>query len=471
MQRDFDVIVIGGGGAGLAASIEVARAGASVMLLEADEKLGGATAASGGVFYAANTSVQRAAGIAGDTADAMFEYIMALNQWALKPDIIRYIADNSGPTLEWLIGLGASFPPAFVVCSGVESVPRGHCCEGAGFALANLLINEAGAAGVETAVKTRVERLLLEDGRVVGVHAAGVDLRAPVVVIATGGFGNNPELRERLFPSMGRHGKWVWAVHDSVPYILGDGIKLAEAVGAGLAGIDNGLPLPTAGFGKFVEAFLPPWTMIVNEEGRRFMPETASFSVGGYLLNEQTNYHAFAIFDEPTLVEASNDGRYLDPFNTGMTTPTWQEATIRAQTASGRIKTGKTLAELGQNAGIDFVALEETTRRYNENCAAGVDPQFFKKSPKYFPVKEPPFYAVEVRAAIIGGTGAGLDIDSHGHVLDTHGRIIPGLYAAGEVLGIVQGKRDAGGGMYVGSAVILGRLTGRGAAAEAASVP
>jgi fumarate reductase flavoprotein subunit len=291
-----------------------------------------------------------------------------------------------------------------------------------------------------------------------------MDLRAPSVVIATGGFGNNPELRERLFPSAAQHGAWTWAVHDEAPFILGDGITLGEAVGAAVVGIDNGLPLPTAGFGKFVEAFLPPWTIVANEEGRRFMSETCSFSVCGYLLNEQTNAHAFAIFDEPTLVEASNDGKYLDPFNTGMTTPTWQEQTIRQQVANGRIATAGTLADLAARCGIDPLALEETVRRYNEGCAAGSDPQFFKKSPKYFPIETAPFYAVEVRAAIIGGTGAGLDIDSAAQVLDVHGRRIPGLFAAGETLGVVQGKRDAGGGMYVGSAVILGRQAGRSAA-------
>src|SRR5271168_3451402 len=122
----YDVIIVGGGGAGLAAAIEATKAGASCIILEADTKLGGATALSAGVFYAANTSVQRAAGVEGDTADAMFEYIMALNQWALKPDLFRYICEESGPTLEWLISLGTKFPPEWLVRSGVESVPRGH---------------------------------------------------------------------------------------------------------------------------------------------------------------------------------------------------------------------------------------------------------------------------------------------------------------------------------------------------------
>jgi fumarate reductase flavoprotein subunit len=195
------------------------------------------------------------------------------------------------------------------------------------------------------------------------------------------------------------------------------------------------------------------------------MSETASFSICGYLLNEQTNQHAFAIFDEPTLVEASNDGRYLDPFNTGMTTPTWAEETIRKQVADGRIKTADTLADLAAACGINAPALEATVARYNENCAAGGDPEFLKTSPKFFSIIQPPFYAVEIRAAIIGGTGAGLDVDAACRVLDTHGRAIPGLYAAGEVLGVVQGRRDAGGGMYIGSAITLGRLAGQQAAA------
>jgi fumarate reductase flavoprotein subunit len=466
MTWDFDVIIVGGGGAGLAAAIEATKAGASCIILEADKKLGGATALSGGVFYAADTSVQRARGI-DDTADAMFEYIMALNQWALKPDIIRYICENSGPTLEWLIALGTVFPPEFLVCSGVERAARGHPSRGAGEGIADALINAAGAAGIETAVATRVEKLLYEGGRVVGVTAAGTELRAPVVIVTTGGFGNNPQMVKRLFPSAAQHGSWTWAVHDRAPYIVGDGIVLGESVGAAVAGYDTGLVLPTSGFGKYIEAFLPPWTMIVNEQGRRFMPEMASYTICGYLINEQTNQHAFAIFDEPTLIEASNDSRYLDPYNAGITTPIWEEATIREQVRKGRIKTRETLAKLAADCDINAAALQATVETYNEDCSLGEDTHFFKKSPKMFPIRKEPFYAVEVRAAIIGGTGAGLDIDRHCHVLDQAGRPIPGLFAAGEVVGVTQGKRYPGGGMAIGPAVILGRHAGTVGAGEA----
>ncbi|WP_225883293.1 FAD-dependent oxidoreductase [Sphingomonas aliaeris] len=466
-MADFDVIIVGGGGAGLSAAIEATEAGASCIVLEADTKLGGATALSAGVFYAANTSVQREAGIADDTADAMFEYVMAVNQWAVKPDIFRIICDESGPTIEWLRGLGTRFPPQFLVKSGVESVARGHSSEGAGGGIADALINKAGALGIETALDTRVERLLVEDGRVVGVRAGGMDLRAPVIIVTTGGFGNSATMREKHFPSAAQHGEWTWAVHDPAPFILGDGLTMGEQVGAAIVGHDTGLVLPTSGVGKFVEAFLPPWVMLVNEEGRRFVPEVAAYTICGYLINEQTNAHAYAIFDEPTLIEASNDVSYLDPYNSGLATPTWEERTIRSRLTEGKVFSAPALEALGEQCGVDGVALAETARRYNEDIAEGIDRQYFKKAKKLFPVANAPFYAVEVRAAIIGVTGAGLDVDRECRVLDGEGRTIPGLYAAGEVLGVIHGRRYAGGGLSIGPAVILGRKAGQNAAIAA----
>ena len=466
----------GGGGGGLSAAIEAHGLGASSIILEADTKLGGATALSAGVFYAAGTSVQRARGITNDTPDAMFEYVMTLNEWALRPDLIRLMCDRSGETLEWLMKLGAEFPPEWLVCSGAESIPRGHPSKGAGGGIAEALINAAGALGIDTALGTRVQSLIIEDGRVVGVHTKDLahgnemDLFAPSVIIATGGFGNSPEMIRRLFPTAAYHGDRVWAVHDPAPFILGDGIKLGESAGANIVGKDSGLLLPTSGFGKYVEAFLPPWIVLVNKEGRRFVSEVATYSVLGYLINEQTEQRAFAIFDETALTEASGNTKYSDPYNSGLPMPTWEREMILDQVKTGKVKVGKSLAELSRQFGIDAVALEETARLYSEDCDAGCDSYFFKSAPKYFPIRNPPFYAIEVRASIIGVTGSGLDIDRHARVLDQHQRPIPGLYAAGEVLGCIHGKRYAGGGMAIGNAVIFGRIAGQSAANESLSL-
>lgn len=462
--NDYDLIIIGGGGGGLAAAITAHDLGASCIVLEADGQLGGATAQSAGVFYAAGTSVQRAAGIANDNADAMFEYVMTLNQGAVRPDLIRHLCEQSGPALEWLISLGTEFPPEWLVCSGAESVPRGHPSKGAGSGIAESLINAAGARGIDTAFGTRVQSLLVEDGRVVGVEAEGTQLRAAAVIIATGGFGNSPEMIQRLYPTAAFHGDRVWAVHDRVPYILGDGITLAEAVGAGVVGIDSGLLLPTSGFGKYTEAFLPPWIVLVNAHGRRFTSELASYSVLGYLMNEQPGQRAIAVFDEVALREASGNTKYSDPYNSGLPMPTWEQPMLLDQLKQGRVKKDGTIAALAAQFGVDGAALEQTVRVYNEDCDAGRDTHFFKKAPKLFPIRNAPYYGVEVRASIIGVTGAGLDIDQQTRVLDAAQRPIPGLYAAGEVLGCVIGKRYAGGGMGIGNAVIFGRTAGAMAA-------
>ena len=463
-QRDYDVIVIGGGGGGLAAAITAHDLGASCIVLDADAHLGGATAQSAGVFYAAGTSVQRKAGIANDTPDAMFEYVMTLNQGAVRPDLIRIMCDKSGPALEWLLELGTEFPHEWLVCSGAETVPRGHPSKGAGGGIAEALINAAGARGIDTAFGTRVTKLLVEDGRVVGVEADGTQLRAGAVIVATGGFGNSPEMVKRLYPTAAYHGDRVWAVHDRVPFILGDGIKLAEAIGAQVVGHDSGLLLPTSGFGKYIEAFLPPWIIMVNKEGRRFASELASYSVLGYLMNEQTEQRAIAVFDETALREASGNTKYSDPYNSGLPMPTWEPPMLMDQLKQGRVKKSDTIAGLAAQFDVDSAALEQTVRVYNEDCDAGSDRHFFKKAPKLFPVRTAPYYGVEVRAAIIGVTGAGLDIDAQTRVLDAAQRPIPGLYAAGEVLGCVLGKRYAGGGMGIGNAVIFGRLAGEVAA-------
>jgi fumarate reductase flavoprotein subunit len=187
-------------------------------------------------------------------------------------------------------------------------------------------------------------------------------------------------------------------------------------------------------------------------------------------VNEQWNQHAFVLFDEPTLVESGQDTRFADPYHSGAALSSWDERMLREQTQKGRIKTADTLEKLAAKVGIDPEGLRETITRYNEDCRRGADSHFMKKTPKLCPVEQPPFYAVEIRAAIIGATGAGLDIDRECRVLDTKGRVIPGLFAAGEVLGVLNGKRYAGGGMSIGPAVILGRTAGRGAAAVATAL-
>lgn len=458
-MNDFDVIVVGGGGAGLAAGIIARQAGASVMVLEADSKLGGATALSASVMYACNTSIQRARGIS-DTPEAMYRYVMTLAGWEANPRTMRVLCEQSGPALEWLIGLGVQFPVDYLMCSGIEDVPRGHPSLG----VAGALINAAGVAGVEYALGTRVDGLLIEGGRVVGIRAGGDELRAAAVVLTTGGFGNSPEMIKQFFPTAAAHGDWTYAVHYAAPFILGDGITLGQSAGAAIVGKDTGLLLPTSGLGKWIEAFLPPWIVMVNEQGRRFIDESAPYAVSGYVMNSQPGKRAFAVFDEPTLEKASQDMRFADPYHSGTAMPTWEYGLLRQSIADGRIIKADSIQALAQKIGVDAQTLAATIQRYNADCDQGCDSQYFKQMDERFPVCSGPFYAREVRACVIGQTGAGLDVNERAQVLDEHGQTIPGLYAAGEVLGCAVGKRYSGGGMGICNAMVFGRIAGQSAA-------
>lgn len=462
MSRDFDLIIIGGGGAGLAAGILARQQGASVMVVEADGKLGGATAHSAAVMYACNTSVQKARGIQ-DSPDAMYRYIMTLAGWEANPRIMRIMCEHSGPALEWLISLGVQFPPDYLISSGVDEIPRGHPSGG----VAPALINAAGAAGVEVAVGTRVDKLLVEHGRVVGISTNGEELRGGAVIVTTGGFGNNPEMIKEFFPTAASHGDWTYAVHMNAPYILGDGIKLGQSIGAAIVGKDSGLLLPTSGLGKWIEAFMPPWIMVVNTQGVRFMDESAPYAVSGYLMNAQPEKRGYAIFDEQALEVASQDMRFADPYHSGTAMPTWEYNLLRQSVNNGKIVQADTLEALAQKIGVDAETLKNTVAQYNADCDAGCDSLYFKQMEPRFPVRTGPFYAREVRACVIGQTGAGLNINEKAQVLDQHGAVIPGLYAAGEVLGCAVGKRYSGGGMGICNAMVFGRIAGTEAAKEA----
>jgi fumarate reductase flavoprotein subunit len=434
------------------------------MVLEADTGLGGATALSAAVMYACNTSVQKARGIE-DSPEAMFRYMMTLSGWDTYPRNMRILCEQSGPALDWLIDLGVQFPADYLLCSGVEDIPRGHPSQG----LADSLINAAGAAGVEYALDTRVEKLIVENGRVVGVNAGGYELRAGAVIVTTGGFGNNPEMIKEFYPTAAYHGDWTYAVHMKAPFIVGDGITLGRDIGAAIVGKDTGLLLPTSGLGKWIEAFLPPWIMMVNTLGERFMDESAPYAVSGYIMNSQPEKHAYAVFDEHTLEVASQDMRFADPYHSGSAMPTWEYSLLRQSINNGKIISADTLEELAEKIGVDPQTLANTVSLYNNDCDAGCDSLFFKEMAPRFPVRSGPFYAREVRACVIGQTGAGLNINEQAQVLDPHGSVINGLYAAGEVLGCGVGKRYFGGGMGICNAMVFGRIAGIEAAKDALS--
>jgi fumarate reductase flavoprotein subunit len=450
------VVIIGAGGAGLAAAVEAAGAGKGpVTVLEAADDIGGTTAMSAGVYYGAPTSVQRAVGI-NDSVERMYQYYMTFNQWVIEPWLARRFCLDSGPTLEWLIELGVPFPASGLAITGVDDVPRGHHPAGRGRGLVDVLHQRASERGATVRTGMRVRRIAVAEGRISGVYTDDGFLSASAVVIAAGGFGANPSMVAQYFPEAQRHGLDRTIFFGS-PTSQGDSIALGQEVGAGVVGAGGGLVNWTAGFSVGPADFCPPWLVFVNSNGRRFMDENAPYAVAGDLISRQPGARCVAVFDEAARVGATDD--HVRRARLGVGDFSWGATVLAEQLAAGRLHRASSVAELAADAGIAAKALVGTLEAYNADVAHGSDRRFFKKG-ELAPVVTPPFYWVEILPSSFGITNAGLRIDPEARVYGQDERPIPGLFAAGEAAGGVLGPRYVGGGNSVAAALIFGRIAG-----------
>ncbi|NLU65518.1 FAD-dependent oxidoreductase [Rhodococcus sp. HNM0563] len=463
----IDVVVIGGGGAGLAAAVSAAEAGASVLLFESETELGGSTQLSAGLFTAAGTSVQAGLGIE-DTADKFFQHYMDLNHWILNPGLVRAFCDNAGPTLEWLLELGVEIPARVSsnahmpgLCqAGVEDVWRGHVPKDQGYGLVQTLDRACRSHGVEAILGTRVQRLLVEGGRVVGVVADDIEVRAHSVVVASGGFAQSTALLEQYYPYPLAAGDSLFVV--AAPGSRGDHFGFGEQVDSAVVGENWGLTMPTAYFQRYHhwQAGFPPKSRIyVNKTGRRFMDEDASYAVSGGLMEAQDG-PVWAIFDEKARTELP--AGYAD----------WDADRIAAEADARRTVRADTLEELAELIDVPVAALVATVDRWNAQLPHGVDDDFLRhrtlankgSTSDPDPVARGPFYAVRMLPAELVCTHAGLEINQNAEVLDKIGNVVSGLYAAGEAGAGILGLRYVGGGNAVANALTMGRIAGRNAA-------
>lgn len=464
---DFDVIVVGGGGAGLAAAIEALESGARVLLCEKARRVGGSTANSGGVIMAAGTDVQRARGVEDSPGD-LFEHYMTHNKYLVEPALAKLLCENGQVTLDWLRSFGVQFDPEQLYVTGVENprAPRGHPAQGNGHAIMIALENAAMSRGLEVAVATRIDGLLRDaDGRVCGVRSGDTEVSSAGVVVTTGGFGNNYDMLQAYFPDAAQHGA-DWHFYVGINENTGDGHRFAAEAGAAIVGVGHGSALLTASFSKEPEPYIPGWLLYANSDGRRFADETGAYVIMDHLVNGQPGARCWAIMDHAAFARDESNPRYATSEFLIFPTPNWQPAALERHLQAGKLHRGDTIQELARKAGIAPEALAATVQRYNRDARAGQDSQYLK-APKYLlPLKQPPFYAVELRAAGVGSTHAGLRIDTAAQVYDRAGSPIPGLFAAGECTGGVMAHYVGGGNSLLNN-FVLGRIAGRNAAASA----
>lgn len=465
---EADVVVVGYGGAGVGAAIEAASAGADTLVLERAGGPGGSSILSGGYVYAGGgTSLQTDCGFE-DTAEDMYEFLVAATGPNPNTDKLRVYADESVQFFDWLVDQGIEYKPAFydkptwqitgeygLGYSGGENAhpwdkiarpaPRAHVPyksgfegggSGAGSVVMERLLATAESLGVKREFDVRVGRLIEDDGgRIVGVEARryGKNLLVRArrgVILTAGGFMNDPRMKERHAPHLlGAH--LVGTEGDD-----GRGIRMAQAVGASVQMMDRA----ECAFG--IDAELLVRSMVVNKQGQRFMNEdTYPGRIGQAILAHQGR-QAYVVFDEQAMDQLSVDGPYTKVI------PTW---------------VSESLTELEELSGIAEGALELSVAYYNKYAGLGRDPQH-GKNPKWLRPLEPPYGVVEVPATRMACfTLGGLVTRASGEVLDLDDEPIAGLYAAGRTASGIPAYGYLSGAS-LGDSIFFGRKAGLAAA-------
>ncbi|MHA3020665.1 FAD-dependent oxidoreductase [Mycobacterium sp. BMJ-28] len=468
---EADVVIAGYGVAGAAAAVEATRAGADVLVLERSGDWGGAASMAGGFIYlGGGTDLQKACGF-DDSVENMAAFLnVAMGPGADERRVADYCA-GSVAHFDWLVGCGVTFKPEFfgepgwepmgdqgLMYSGgensypfntiAEPAPRGHIPQmqnkkqgesSAGFMLMKGLVHAATAAGARAVYDVRVQSLIVEsDGRVAGIRArrygASIDIRARRgVVLATGSFAYNSAMVTRYAPRIAGRPAASIEQHD------GQGIRMAQALGADLAHMDA----------TEVALFIDPQQLVrgvlVNEHGQRYVAEdTYPGRAGQHTLYYQNNT-AYLILDDTAQQEAQAS---LSPLLM-MRPPNW---------------VCETVAELEAEIGLPTGSLQATVAAYNDGAARGEDSLLHKKCQWLRPIGSP-IGAIDLRESTGGFTLGGLHTTLDAEVLHVSGAPIPGLFAAGRCTAGLAAWGYASG-VSLGDGSFYGRRAGHAAAIE-----
>jgi succinate dehydrogenase/fumarate reductase flavoprotein subunit len=464
MSKDFDLIVIGSGIAGHCAALEALEGGGSVLMLESERVIGGSSRLSTGMIMGAGTRFQRARGIE-DEPELLYQHYMTANQWSVQPSVARRLCYEVGPTIEWLHDRGVAVID--VISSGEEDRPRGHVTEGGAAIIAALEGRAAKFDRMDVALNSRVDRLVVDSGAVTGVSIGGESVAAGAVVIATGGFAANHELVARWYPAAIPQAAGQ-LFHQGTPWAKGDAFSLVAPLRAQIAS-GRGTRPPIWGFGG---GYLPTFAIVVNQLGRRFYTETASYSASEIAICNQPSAVSFIIFDHGVrraLKTADDVRKYTKMIlpETEHLLSTWTDGAIDDHIARGDMVRADSIGELAQRIGVPRENLEGTIERYNGQVEQGCDADYLKNTKGVMPIASPPFYAAPMKIAMLALTAVGPRVDHEACVLHETSRAIPGLYAAGECAGGVLGSVYVGSGNSVGNCGTYGRIAGRNAHAHA----
>lgn len=473
---ETEIVVIGAGPAGLAAAISAAERGNQVVVLEKGTTTGG-TANMGMGLFAVESRLQKERQIALSKEEA-FRLFMDYTHWRTDAKLVKAYIDRSPETISWLEAMGvefydvaAYFPGAHFTWHIVKPEGGGRPGPGCAGTMTKLMTKRAQALGVKFLLQCPAKRLLGSEDGIEGVLAEDrtgeeVYVKGSAVVIATGGFGDNPEWIKRFTG-------FEWGVDlfsFRIPGLNGDGIRMAWEIGASRSEMNLELIYATPGLDEFPtlrEVFRQPFVIMVNLLGERFINEEMlpNTTFTGNAVARQKGRCAFAIFDDRVLEHLKKG---LEVFSVVFPVKDASSFEGEFQTAVSKgikdLFVANSLEELAGLTGIDRKRLLLTLETYNTYCQMRVDKEL-GKNPKYLiPLKGQRFFSAKVYPSAYGTLG-GIKINHRCEVLNEQWEPIPGLYAAGTDACSIYGDSYIFllPGNTMGFAVNSGRIAGENA--------
>ncbi len=456
---NYDVVVIGAGGAGFSAAIEAKNAGANVVLLEKMPAVGGNSLISGAEMNAARNWVQPKLGILDDSAERHAADTFKGGDKKGDMKVINVMTANALDAAKWCRDyLGVRFEDDNLFFFGGHSrkralIPVGHT----GTEFIAKFQAKADELGIPVITDMKAEELIKDKtGRVVGVkatsHGATYTFNAKGgVVLATGGFGANKAMVKKYNPKIDERFKTTDA-----PGTTGEALYMAKRAGAQLVnmGYIQTYPIcdPISGVIELIADSRFDGAIMLNQEGKRFVEELERRDVLSEAILKQTGNYCWVLWND-------NIGKIS---NTVKEHPTEYEAF----TKQGIMATCPDLKCIADFTKMPLKQLESTVKRVSSMAGKGNDKDFHHRG-GLMDMSEGQYYVIKAVPSTHHTMG-GVRINEKAQALTAKGQVIPGLWAAGEVTGVTHGTNRLGGNAYT-DIIVFGRIAGEAAAFEAAA--
>ncbi len=453
-ESTYDVVVVGAGAAGFAAGIEAKRAGASVVMLEKMPQVGGNSLISGGEMNVANNWVQVKLGL-DDSPEQHAKDTFAGGDKKGDMKVINVMAHQALAAAEWARDyLKVEFEPDNLFFFGGMSVKRALIPKGqTGYEWISKMQAKAAELGIPVITDMKATELIKnKDGRIVGVKATseGKDYTFNAkngVILATGGFGANAKMVAKYNPAIDERFKSTDA-----PGATGEALYMAERAGAELVNMSyiQTYPIcdPNSGAIELIADSRFDGAIMLNQEGKRFVEELDRRDVLSKAILEQTGGYCWVLWNDEIGKVSNTVQAHQDEY--------------KGFTGSGIMTTCDDLKCIADFTKMPLKQLEATVKRVSSMAGPGNDKDFHHRG-GLVDMSQGKYYVIKAVPSVHHTMG-GVRINEKGQVLTKDLKVIPGLWAAGEVTGVTHGTNRIGGNAYI-DCLVFGRLTGMEAAA------